>query len=410
MPPARPGGTAYPVAMRALVALLVALVAAVPATAAPPGDLSRDPLDRAVLLAVPSVYKVTVVHHVPALVTADGRRVTLPRRARRITESGTAFGVAPGGWLATARHVAAPDAGSLSRLAYQSRLIHTGRAHSNEVAAAWVEENDPRPVGARIESIEVAQADAGEGSRQARTWTDPRVVPAEGGADLALLRIDDAAGAPALALDESASAGTPVVTVGFGRGSALSGSDDDLGGLEPAVRRGEISRTGALEDSDPPRQALAITVPVQGGDSGAPVLDSDGEVRGVVIQQTRTGGGIAERSTELRQLLASAGVKPQTGAAADRFREGMGALWRLDPAAAERAFAATLAAFPDHTLAARERARAEALAAADYSLEGRRRPQGLLLALGAVAAVMAAGFAGALALTRPGGGPAPHGR
>jgi hypothetical protein len=399
------------VGVRALAALLVALVAMVvtaTATAAPPPDLSRDPLDRAYVLGVPSVYRVTVTHDVPALVTAAGDRVTLPPAARRIVESGTAFGVAPGGWLATAGHVAAPDDDSLSRLAYQSYLIHTGRPHSNEAAAAWVEKEHPHPVGARVLRREVTQADAGEGPRGSRTWTDPEVVTSPR-ADLALLRID-ARGAPALALDESASIGTPVITVGFGRGSAFDGgAEDPLGELEPAVRRGELSRTGSLRDADPPREAIAISVPVRGGDSGAPVLDADGEVRGVVIEQTRTGGGIAERATEVRQLMESAGATPETGASADAFREGMGALWRLDPLAAERAFTRSLDAFDDHTLAARERDRARALAAAEFRLEGRERPRGILLAVGVVAAVVAAGFAAALALTRA-GGPTPHGR
>lgn len=397
--------------VRAIAALLAALLLAVAtstAAAAPPPDLSRDPLDRAYVLGVPSVYRVTVTHSVPALVTADGERIALPPQARRIVESGTAFGVAPDGWLVTARHVAAPDDDSLSRLAYQSYLIHTGQPHSNEVAADWVRKERPHPVGARVLRREVTQADAGQGPRGSLTWTEPEVVPSPR-ADLALLRID-AEGAPALALDESASLGTPVITVGFGRGSAFDGgAEERLGELEPAVRRGELSRTGSLSDAEPPRQAIAISVPVRGGDSGAPVLDADGEVRGVVIEQTRSGGGIAERATEVRQLMESAGVTPQTGASADAFREGMGALWRLDPPAAERAFTRSLDAFGDHTLAARERDRAEALAAARFRLEGRERPRGILLAVGVVAAVVAAGFAAALALTRA-GGPAAHGR
>lgn len=397
--------------MRAPTALLIALVAAVgPAAAAPPPDLSTDPLDRAVLLALPSVYRVTVTLDVPALVTADGERLRLAGPARRIVESGTAFGVGPGGWLATARHVVAPDEASVARLAYQSHLVHTRRAHSDEVVAEWLERTGARPVGDRVRSIQVAQADAGDGARRSRTYRPLRPpVTAATGADLALLRID-APAAPGLELDEAASIGTPVATVGFGRGSTLVDGGAEPGELEAAIRRGELSRTGALEGDDAPRQAIAITIPVQGGDSGAPVIDGDGAVRGVVIRRTRT-GGIAERATELRQLMRSAGIDAGPGPAGDDFREGMRALWRLDAPAAERAFDATLAAFPDHTLAGREAARARALADGDLRLAGDRRARGLLLGLGVVAAVVALGFAGALLLLpRGGGGPAPPGR
>ena len=68
-------------------------------------------------------------------------------------------------------------------------------------------------------------------------------------ADLALLHIG-ARGAPALELDEAASAGTPIATIGFGRGSTLDG--ERPGPLEPAIRRGVIRRTGLLGPEDDP--------------------------------------------------------------------------------------------------------------------------------------------------------------
>lgn len=381
--------------VRVLAAAVLALALVVaPAGAAVPSDLSSDRLDRAALLTLPSVYRIDVVLHVDALRTADGERVPLPPRARTLPESGTAFAVSPDGWLATAAHVAAPDPASVARLAYQSMRAVGGGARDDQAAADWVAANGARPIGYERVSVTVRQASAGEGGPKPRTFRAGAVV-ADRTADLALVRIE-ASGVPALALDEAASAGTPVVTLGFGRGSSLSEhGEEDLGDLDPAVRRGLLSRTGLLLDEVPERQALAISVPVQRGDSGAPVVDGSGLVRGVVIR-TASGGGIAESATQLRLLIASRGAAPAPGAAAERFREAMDAFWRRDYVGALRGLDATSAAFPAHTLAPREAARAAALADGRFHLEGSRRLQGTLLAVGAVAAALA--LACALAL------------
>lgn len=368
-----------------VTAIALALALAGAAAGAPPDDLSDDPLDRGALLALPSVYRVDVTLRVDALRTGDGRRVDLPPAAREIEERGTAFAVAPGGWLVTAAHVAAPDAGTIARLAYQARLALRGQAHSDAVAGRWVRDNEARPVGARLTELRVVQADAGEGAAGALSYAPRRIVRSDR-ADLALLRID-APGAPALALAESSSIGTAVASLGFGREGAFA--EPRRGALEPAVRRGELARTGDLEPGTPEqREAIEVTVPLQSGDSGGPVIDADGNARGVAIIRTRA-GGIAEKATEVRQLLEQAGVEPAPGGSAERFRAAMASYWALDLPAARRGFAGTLAAYPDHTLAALQERRAGELAAAGFTLEGRRRPQGFLLALGALAVVAA---------------------
>jgi hypothetical protein len=384
------------VGVRLIAALMVVLGLVAPAAAAPPDDLSADPLDRAALLALPSVYEVRVEIDVPALRRRDGTRIALPPAARRVSEGGTAFGVGPG-WLATAAHVVSPDPEALAALAYQRLQIVNERPHGDDDVEAWLRRTGARPVGARVVSVVATQADAGEGARSSRAYPALQVAPSDR-ADLALVRIA-ARAAPALELDEAASTGTPVLTVGFGRGSVLSAHGEAGAELVPALRAGELSRSGSLEDADPPRQAIAISVPVERGDSGAPVVDAEGRVRGVVIQRTRTGGGIAERATELRQLMERVGVTPAPGEAAEQFRAGMERLWALDPAAARTSFDAALAAYPDHTLAARERARAAALETAGYDLGGDRR-RGLLLGVGVLAGVIAACFGAAL-LLRP---------
>jgi len=367
--------------VRRLPLALALLALAAPAAAAPPDDLSADALDRATLLALPSVYRVDATIRLTALETRDGTRIRLPPAARSIPESGTAFAAAADGWLVTAAHVVAPGDETIARLAYQQRQIAAHQPHSDEGARAWVESTGARPVGARLVDLRVRPAATGPPAGPAVEY-EPKGLRLGGDADLALLRID-APGAPALELDEAASLGTPVVSVGFGRGSGFAAPA--RADLEPAVRRGELGRTATLEE-EPPRQVILITMRVQGGDSGAPVVDSEGRVRGVVVQR-RPEEGVVETATEVRHLLEDAGVEARQGRSAELFRRAMAAFWALDLPAAERGLEATLAEFGGHTLARRERARAAALSRATFRLEGDGRLRGLLLALGASAAV-----------------------
>jgi S1-C subfamily serine protease len=385
--------------MRRLIAIAAAALALLPAAAAgaPPDDLSEDPLDRGTLLALPSLYRVEMTLQVDALRGREGRRIALPPRAREIEEVGTAFAVAPGGWLVTARHVAAPDDGTVALLAAQSKLAFEGRAHADADAADFVEATGATPVGARVTRLVVTQADAGEGSAGSQTYAPTRIEASER-ADLALLRIG-ARGAPALALDESASIGTPVASLGFGTGSAFA--EPVRGDLEPALRRGALARTGTLDPDEPDeRNAILTTLELEPGDSGGPIIDAQGNARGVAVIRSDE-GGIAERATEVRQLLEAEGVEPGPGGSARLFREGMVAYWGLDLAAAQRSLAAAERAFPDHTLAGLEARRARELARADFALIGGRRRQGFLLALGALAVVAAA--ACGVGLARQGG-------
>jgi S1-C subfamily serine protease len=114
------------VGVRALLLALLMLVAAAgtagaAATAgeasAIPSDLSTDPLDRGVLLALPSVYRVNVTIRVNAIRLRNGDVLKMPARGRDIPELGTAVGVTADGWVVTARHVAAPAPETGARLA-----------------------------------------------------------------------------------------------------------------------------------------------------------------------------------------------------------------------------------------------------------------------------------------------------
>lgn len=91
--------------------------------------------------------------------------------------------------------------------------------------------------------------------------------------DLALLTVDDPQSLPpALPLSTSAaSLGSEVFTIGF--------PHLDLMGRSPKVTEGIVSSKTGLHDDD---RYYQISVPVQAGNSGGPLIDMDGRVIGVV--------------------------------------------------------------------------------------------------------------------------------
>lgn len=92
------------------------------------------------------------------------------------------------------------------------------------------------------------------------------------GNDLAVLQSDAKAGAfLELAPSDSLSIGDHVFTVGF--------PTPDLLGVEPKYTDGAVSSLSGLEDT---KNLMQITVPVQPGNSGGPLVDSEGRVVGVV--------------------------------------------------------------------------------------------------------------------------------
>ncbi len=123
--------------------------------------------------------------------------------------------------------------------------------------------------------------------------------------DLALLRID--ATTTPLALEFSAEAGDKVATMGFP--NAL------IQGREPKLTEGIISSTSGLNDD---RTALQISVPVQPGNSGGPLLNMNGHVVGVVRARLSDLGEL-RRSGSLPQTVNFAikiqGIEPLLDAA-----------------------------------------------------------------------------------------------
>ena len=103
--------------------------------------------------------------------------------------------------------------------------------------------------------------------------------------DLALLAVDGAADIPALPMaSEEARIGAAVFTVGF--------PHPDVMGVKPKLTDGVISaRSGVQDDPD----MYQISVPVQAGNSGGPLLDERGYVVGVVASKLSAGAMYRER-------------------------------------------------------------------------------------------------------------------
>ena len=116
-------------------------------------------------------------------------------------------------------------------------------------------------------------------------------VVESGGADVALIHIG-APGAPGA----RAGRGRQPRDAGRRRSASAAGAfgDPARGELEPVVRRGTLGRSGTLSHNDarggrPTRDVIVLNVPVEGGDSGAPVVDAHGPVRGMVILRPARG-------------------------------------------------------------------------------------------------------------------------
>ncbi len=124
--------------------------------------------------------------------------------------------------------------------------------------------------------------------------------------DLAAIDVAVLDKVPALPVDfspKSVTLGEPVFTIGFPYPSAL--------GFDPKFADGAISGLNGLEAP----WLLQVTVPVQPGNSGGPVVDDRGAVIGVIVSKLRLDMALAEtgavpenvnfaiKATELQRLL-----------------------------------------------------------------------------------------------------------
>ena len=103
---------------------------------------------------------------------------------------------------------------------------------------------------------------------------EARVVRSDTANDVALLKVDGAFSALAVMPSRSVKLGADVFTVGF--------PNIGLQGAAPKLTKGNVGALSGIQD-DP--RAFQISVPVQPGNSGGPLLDSAGNVVGVVVSQ-----------------------------------------------------------------------------------------------------------------------------
>ncbi len=146
-----------------------------------------------------------------------------------------------------------------------------------------------------------------------------RVLASDRGRDLALIEVPDGAGPPlSFRRDMNIRRGEGVVTYGFPLAGLLSSG--------PTLTTGEISALAGLADN---QRQFQISAPVQPGNSGGPLLDSGGNVVGVIVSKLnaqrvaqRTGDipqnvNFAVKGSEALDFLRQNRVEP-------RFGEGSG--------------------------------------------------------------------------------------
>lgn len=99
-----------------------------------------------------------------------------------------------------------------------------------------------------------------------------QVVRTDPANDLALLKITGSFPALALSADRSARMGQEVFTIGY--------PNPDLQGISPKLTKGEVNSLTGFQDDI---RLYQISIPVQPGNSGGPLLDMGGNFIGVIV-------------------------------------------------------------------------------------------------------------------------------
>ncbi len=115
--------------------------------------------------------------------------------------------------------------------------------------------------------------------RIAGEWQDSRAIASDERNDLAVVRVQSASGVPALRFRDGSGIrpADPVVVVGFPYAGLLTKS--------PQVTTGVVSALAGIRDDS---RYVQMTAPVQPGSSGGPLLDSSGNVVGIVSSKLDT--------------------------------------------------------------------------------------------------------------------------
>jgi len=130
--------------MRTLLALLLLIAFPAAAGAALPSEFSTDPADRAAWRGLSGTYRLDATFTVRALSTIDG---DIPLSGRSVTVAGTAFGAAPGGFVATADHLVGGESTTLAVAALRGDQATLSRLGIDDVET-WVTANAARPISA----------------------------------------------------------------------------------------------------------------------------------------------------------------------------------------------------------------------------------------------------------------------
>jgi S1-C subfamily serine protease len=135
-----------------------------------------------------------------------------------------------------------------------------------------------------------------------------RVIQADAREDLALLKIDEAKGLPALTLRSTKDLfeTMPLTAFGYPFGRFLSRDEDRYPAI--SVNTGRIS---ALRMANGKLEAVQIDALVNPGNSGGPVVDDDGKVLGVVVSGIfRSGVSFAIPADKVKEFLARPALLP----------------------------------------------------------------------------------------------------
>jgi uncharacterized protein len=127
-----------------------------------------------------------------------------------------------------------------------------------------------------------------DGARQVFVYSGSRQLPArvvktDAANDLALLKVSGTFAALPVSSSRRVKLGQTVSTVGF--------PNPDLQGKSPKLTKGEISSLSGASD-DP--KYFQISVPLQPGNSGGPLVDAYGNVIGVVTAKLNAGAALAK--------------------------------------------------------------------------------------------------------------------
>ena len=367
--------------MRVFVVALLVVLCPGAAVAALPSELTTDPADRAAWQTLPGVYRLDATFRVRALRTSfDGDK---PVDAGAVQVSGTAFGATRDGRVVTADHLV----NGISETLAIAALAADDAARTRlgvEDAQEWVTANAARPLGATLESIQLRRV----GAAGDKPGIEATLGKRRAESDLAVLNIG-AEGSPALPLADDRSEGTAIVAIGFGQ----DGDENDP--TVPGVRTGELSVSGTLEGRGD-EIFTQSTVEMSRGDSGGPVVDLDGRVRGMLISGAEVGSNLVP-ARAIEELIGR-GLAAKPSPTQEAYGRGLDAFWGLDFEAAEREFSATRRADASFALAERFSERSRELREAPLALETGDGLKGFLRMLGLLSAFISLGCG--LALVR----------